>query len=467
MVTKSSNALSSTEVRAEGGGLEDRLRLFLQFYGVSDAIYAEAHNGRSERVLEIRFTVEGGFYWVEFLLERINTVVLEDAQDARDAGKTAVQAHIWVVELLERQVPAPLPGGSALPPKLVVDAHIRAEARLSLNQLRQRIAQASSVNQEYFIFSASASIIAAVGLGNDDVVATVASMLISPLMGPVLGMTFGVVMGDWGAACRSLLGETQGLLCCIIVGFLVGIIVGRFAWEDDWGWPTPSMHSRGEWWSLLIGLAIAVPSGVGVAYSICSANTGGLVGVAISASLLPPAVNCGLCWGYAAVAGDLSDEPYDRLELVRMGGVSLLLTLVNILAIVAVGSLSFVLNRVAPGMGTPTAEAMADLKVANGNEEAINDKTKENLKKEIDRNPERFHHVRATMSLEEQRRYAADLKERSIMGSKPWALTRQPLAVSSPVHATTSTPTVFRADHLNSIRRRPRSSRRTALPFEV
>ena len=43
--------------------------------------------------------------------------------------------------------------------------------------------------------------------------------------------------------------------------------------------------------SLWVGVLIAVPSGAGVALSILGGNTGSLVGVAISASLLPPAVN--------------------------------------------------------------------------------------------------------------------------------------------------------------------------------
>ena len=42
---------------------------------------------------------------------------------------------------------------------------------------------------------------------------------------------------------------------------------------------------------LLVGMLIAMPSGVGVALSVLGGNTGSLVGVAISASLLPPAVN--------------------------------------------------------------------------------------------------------------------------------------------------------------------------------
>ena len=43
--------------------------------------------------------------------------------------------------------------------------------------------------------------------------------------------------------------------------------------------------------SLWVGILIAVPSGAGVALSVLGGNIGSLVGVAISASLLPPAVN--------------------------------------------------------------------------------------------------------------------------------------------------------------------------------
>ena len=45
--------------------------------------------------------------------------------------------------------------------------------------------------------------------------------------------------------------------------------------------------TRGLW----VGISIALPSGAGVALSVLGGNAGSLVGVAISASLLPPAVN--------------------------------------------------------------------------------------------------------------------------------------------------------------------------------
>ena len=48
-------------------------------------------------------------------------------------------------------------------------------------------------------------------------------------------------------------------------------------------------------------LLVAIPSGVGVALSVLGANTNSLVGVAISASLLPPAVNTGSCFAYCII----------------------------------------------------------------------------------------------------------------------------------------------------------------------
>lgn len=53
-----------------------------------------------------------------------------------------------------------------------------------------------------------------------------------------------------------------------------------------------SLSTRGMVRSLWSGCLIALPSGAGVAMSILGGNGASLVGVAISASLLPPTVNC-------------------------------------------------------------------------------------------------------------------------------------------------------------------------------
>lgn len=66
--------------------------------------------------------------------------------------------------------------------------------------------------------------------------------------------------------------------------------------------PLFSLLIRGRPESLLIGLLIALPSGIGVALSVLGNNTSSLVGVAISAALLPPLVNSGFSVGIAIIA---------------------------------------------------------------------------------------------------------------------------------------------------------------------
>ena len=75
----------------------------------------------------------------------------------------------------------------------------------------------------------------------------------------------------------------------------------------DVDWPTNEMSSRTETSGLIVGVAIAIPSGVGVALSVLGGNSGSMVGVAISASLLPPAVNTGLYWSMAMISAFLGD----------------------------------------------------------------------------------------------------------------------------------------------------------------
>jgi uncharacterized membrane protein len=119
------------------------------------------------------------------------------------------------------------------------------------------------------------------------------------------------------------------------VGYIVGLVAGPWA-QDNWDWPTEQMESRGQPGTLLIGVLIALPSGVGVALSKTDDGyAGGLVGVAISASLLPPAVNAGMCWGIAPFA----DTTNSTIRLGELGTYSLLLTMVNIAAIIISASL--------------------------------------------------------------------------------------------------------------------------------
>jgi len=150
-------------------------------------------------------------------------------------------------------------------------------------------------------------VIAGLGLAENSSVILVASMLISPLMGPILGWVFGVVIKNRSLWVMGIKNELIGLLLCVIIGFLLGLVIGPVnldgaGWGNGGSWPTSEMSSRGLTRSLWVGILIALPSGAGVALAVLGGNAGSLVGVAISASLLPPAVNAGMLWAYAIVA---------------------------------------------------------------------------------------------------------------------------------------------------------------------
>lgn len=130
-------------------------------------------------------------------------------------------------------------------------------------------------------------------------------------------------------------------------------------------WPAAEMVSRGETTVLAAGVLIALPSGMATALSTLGKNSSGLVGVAISLSLLPPAVNAGLCWMFALLDSTrlVDKEPDDDTNYWKVGTTSFGLTLLNILCIWLAGVFTFWLKEVAP-IERKNAFWSRDLKIA-------------------------------------------------------------------------------------------------------
>ena len=241
-----------------------------------------------------------------------------------------------------------------------------AATRLRIEQVREQIVEQAAFSFDFIALLTVASMLAGIGLITDNTVVIVASMLVSPIMGPVLGLTFGTRIADWPLVRTSFIHECLALLGCVVIGVLVGIAAGFTDLAEN-EWPTNEMEIRGEAQGLLTGIAIAIPSGMGVCLSILGGNTSSLVGVAISASLLPPAVNAGVCLVYAIFlkAGALQppDSMKDAEDFAKIGGISLALTLVNILCIWIAGLIMFEIKEVAPTQ-SKNAFWAKDIKVA-------------------------------------------------------------------------------------------------------
>eukprot|EP00484_Ammonia_sp_Unknown_P028189 CAMPEP_0197025448 /NCGR_PEP_ID=MMETSP1384-20130603/5784_1 /TAXON_ID=29189 /ORGANISM="Ammonia sp." /LENGTH=884 /DNA_ID=CAMNT_0042453977 /DNA_START=20 /DNA_END=2674 /DNA_ORIENTATION=+ len=234
------------------------------------------------------------------------------------------------------------------------------KSRQIVDQLVDNTLQSAEFTYDYMSMLLVADVIAAMGLGTDSAVIVVASMLVSPIMGPVLALTFGVHLRKFKfAKALARLGvknEIWSLMICICVGFIAGfVLIAATQNEGRYVWPTGEMRSRGEVAGLATGAIVAFASGVGVALSVVGDYMATVIGVAISASLLPPAVNCGMLWAmslYVYVWPDRSGtnettgELYTSVDLVVMGCISIVLTIENIILVFLASWMMFLIKDV-------------------------------------------------------------------------------------------------------------------------
>uniref|UniRef100_A0A182Q8K0 DUF389 domain-containing protein n=1 Tax=Anopheles farauti TaxID=69004 RepID=A0A182Q8K0_9DIPT len=236
-------------------------------------------------------------------------------------------------------------------------------ARLNVAQIVEEVKHDAQVSFDFVSMLAVASILAAFGLVEDSSVFLIASMLISPLMGPIIAVIFGTVVKERTLQLIGLKNEIIGIMLTVTVGFIFGLIVcsidDRYRVGEG---ITHEMLARCETHSLLVGIAIALPSGAAVAIAILGENIGSLVGVAISASLLPPAVNAGVLWALSCLYFLFGSEEsrYGTLiktqiysenqgiELFTLGCMSMSLTLLNIFCIYLAGVVFLIIKEVAP-----------------------------------------------------------------------------------------------------------------------
>jgi len=125
-------------------------------------------------------------------------------------------------------------------------------------------------------------------------------------MGPLLSITYGLACADFKMILRGLVSELLGIALTFAVGLSTGIALAPVA--PEYYWPTNSMKERGDPRALYTGVIFAIASGIAAGVAVTSNGVNSLVGVAISASLLPPLVNAGMSLSFAYGADFMYDH---------------------------------------------------------------------------------------------------------------------------------------------------------------
>ncbi|MEM7497280.1 MAG: TIGR00341 family protein [Pseudomonadota bacterium] len=217
----------------------------------------------------------------------------------------------------------------------------RTEEQVSTSreELFQQVSGGAKLTRDYLVLVVLSTVVASVGLVNDNVAVVIGAMVIAPLLGPNLALAFAAAIGDRSMILRALSSGLAGLGVAVLLAIPLPLL-----FEVDLGSGELSGRTR-------VGfdnIALALASGAAAALSISTGVSSVLVGVMVAAALLPPAATMGLALG----AG----------ELVGSAGAALLLT-VNLVAVNLAAMTVFLLKGVRPRTWHEQSDARQSLRV--------------------------------------------------------------------------------------------------------
>lgn len=159
-------------------------------------------------------------------------------------------------------------------------------------ELKAKMNQGALLDFNYFLLTFLSTLVALIGLLQDNIAVVIGAMVIAPFLGPNLAFAFGTSLGDRKLMIAAFKTGVTGVGFAILISFVYGYL--------DSGVPV-SEELMGRTSIGLDGVALAVASGVAGVLSLTSGLSMTLVGVMVAVAILPPAAT----FGYMAGAGEL------------------------------------------------------------------------------------------------------------------------------------------------------------------
>ncbi len=198
-------------------------------------------------------------------------------------------------------------------------------ADISRQELYDDVERAARLDGNYVLLVALSTIVAAIGLIENNVAVVVGAMVIAPLLGPNIALALGSALGDMHLLWRALKCVLTGLGLAVLLSMVIVMI-----------WPLRDPFSAEILLRTEVGLAtvaLALASGAAGALSMTRGLPSVLVGVMVAVAILPPAATFGMMLGMG--------------EFSKANGAALLLA-VNIVCINLSAKLVFLLRGIQP-----------------------------------------------------------------------------------------------------------------------
>lgn len=171
--------------------------------------------------------------------------------------------------------------------------------RISREELYEDVVANSQLTWNFFFLVVASTIVAAIGLLEDDVAVVIGAMVIAPLLGPNIALALATALGDRDLMRQSLKANATGIFLCLLLSVAVG-----YLWPGDYD--SDELLSRTH--VSYDNIALAIAAGAAAALSLTTGVSSVLVGVMVAVALLPPATAVGIMIGageYNAANGAL------------------------------------------------------------------------------------------------------------------------------------------------------------------
>jgi len=196
--------------------------------------------------------------------------------------------------------------------------------RISREELHSDIVDSTKFTNTYVAMVLLSTIVAVVGLLNNDVAIVIGAMVIAPLLGPNVALALATTLGDFDLGINALKTSSLG----IVIALGLSISIGYFFSVDP---AIPQIASRTS-----IGLSdiiVALASGIAGVLAFTSGASISLIGVMVAVALLPPLITLGLLIGSGNFTGALG---------------ALLLLVTNIICVNLAGVTTFLVQGIRP-----------------------------------------------------------------------------------------------------------------------
>ncbi len=163
--------------------------------------------------------------------------------------------------------------------------HKKAALMSTREEILAQVEKDAQLDNNFILLVILSSIVAAIGLLENNLAVIVGAMVIAPLLGPNIAFSLGASLGETKLVAKSLKAIFVGIVTAILFSIGIGLL-----WPGDFD----SMELMARTDVAYSSTAIALASGAAASLSLVSGTSSVLVGVMVAVALMPPAVTIGL-----------------------------------------------------------------------------------------------------------------------------------------------------------------------------